>query len=351
MFHMQVWGAAHAAPSGKAVLEQLAKTTYPRLMDTAQIQEENRRKEILAFWSKHGLEATQDAFGVGRATLFRWKKDSSPKSRAHRNGYHKRVVHPSLQAEILRLRTEHPKLGKEKLTPLLAEFCASLGIPAPAEATVGRILAGLKKAGKLTLHTQLKFNGKTGSLREKVPTPKKKKLRREGYLPAAPGDLLQLDGVLTFAEGKRRYTFTAVDVVSRWAFSRVYKTASSRNGADFLRELLKAAPFQVIRIQTDNGSEFMKEFGEAVETLLLTHFFNWVRQPKYQGWVERFNRSIQEEFLDWRAASLAGNPDDFNQELEEWLTFYNTKRVHRSLGTAGHRLTPVQYLQLTEQSH
>ena len=94
----------------------------------------------------------------------------------------------------------------------------------------------------------------------------------------------------------------------------------------------------------------MKEFREAVEEAGITHFFNWVKQPKYQGWVERFNRTIQESFLEWHYQSLAGEPVDFNQELKKWLSFYNTKRVHRSLGSSGHRLTPLQYLETTKQS-
>ena len=32
------------------------------------------RLKILRFFEKHGLEATVDAFGVSRRTLYRWKK-------------------------------------------------------------------------------------------------------------------------------------------------------------------------------------------------------------------------------------------------------------------------------------
>ncbi len=32
-----------------------------------------RRFEILRFFDKHGIEATVDAFGVSRRTLYRWK--------------------------------------------------------------------------------------------------------------------------------------------------------------------------------------------------------------------------------------------------------------------------------------
>jgi len=350
MFEMKVWGAAHTEPQGQMLLEQLARKRYPKRMDTKQQQEIERREKILTFWSVHGLAATKDAFGVGRATLFRWKRDPVPKSQAHRHGYQKRVVQHILELEIIRLRTKYPRLGKEKLAPLLREFCAEQGMACPAEATVGRIIGDLKHQGKLPTGAQLRLYGKTGKLSEKPQPSKKKKLRRGGYIPQCPGDLLQVDGVLINTLGQRRYTFTAVDLVSRWAFSKTYRTASSRNGADFLAELLESAPFDISHIQTDNGPEFMKEFRETAEKTDLTHFFNWVKQPKYQGWVERFNRTIQESFLNWHYASLAGDPDDFNKELSEWVTFYNTKRVHRALGRSGQRLTPLQYLTLTKES-
>ena len=37
-------------------------------------QQAKQRAEILAFWVKHGLTATTEAFGVSRRTLFRWQK-------------------------------------------------------------------------------------------------------------------------------------------------------------------------------------------------------------------------------------------------------------------------------------
>ena len=38
------------------------------------IKEEAKRKaRILNFWKKNGLEATKEAFGVGRSTIFLWE--------------------------------------------------------------------------------------------------------------------------------------------------------------------------------------------------------------------------------------------------------------------------------------
>ena len=295
MHPRHAWGAG---PKDRSALEVLASSRYPKLMDTSQQEEGKRRNEILDFWKRHGLAATNDAFKVSRATLFRWQSDSMPKSRAHRNGYQKRIIPQAVASEINQIRVCHPKLGKEKLTPLLNRFCIDHGLPPYSEPTVGRILTQLKKEGKLAAPVKLRMNGKTGKLIEKLPPHQSKKERRGKYLPENPGDLLQLDGVLKLSNGTRRYVFTAVDLVSRIAFTMAFPSASSRSGKVFLEQILTTAPFPVLHIQTDNGAEFLKEFRKAAIEAELVQFFNWVKQPKYQGWVERFNRSIQEEFID-----------------------------------------------------
>jgi hypothetical protein len=36
-------------------------------------EEAKKRLAVIAFWQKHGIEATKDAHAVSRRTLFRWK--------------------------------------------------------------------------------------------------------------------------------------------------------------------------------------------------------------------------------------------------------------------------------------
>lgn len=343
----------HWAHLDREALESLQQSVYPRQMDTQQQSERKRREEILSFWKAHGLTATEDAFGVCRRTLYYWQNDPTPKSRAHREGYSKRQIPPEIASEIIRIRNEHPHLGKEKLTPLLRRFCEAKGLPVSSEPTVGRMIAQLKAEGRLKAPVSLRMNARTGELREKLVRPKEKKLRRGSYLPLLPGGLLQIDGVMKIILGKRRYVFTAVDVVSRVSFSCAYPSASSRNGKDFLARTLAAMPFAVSHIQTDNGSEFLKDFRKAAIEAELTHFFNWVKQPKYQGWIERFNRSVQAEFVDWHLDLLATDLDRFNTELEVWTTWYNGERVHRGLNRKTpqgvQKYTPLQYLALTAE--
>jgi transposase len=82
------------------------------------------RMRILAFWEKHGLSATQEAFGVSRSTLFRWQgrlragsgmlEALNPRSTRPRT-LRRRVAEwpPELLSEIRRLRTaaSRPRCG------------------------------------------------------------------------------------------------------------------------------------------------------------------------------------------------------------------------------------------------
>ncbi|MCS7199758.1 MAG: hypothetical protein NZ850_05360, partial [Caldimicrobium sp.] len=48
---------------------------------------------------------------------------------------------------ILSYRREHPRIGKEKLKPLVDRFCRERGIVLVAVSTIGRIIEYLKERG------------------------------------------------------------------------------------------------------------------------------------------------------------------------------------------------------------
>ena len=48
------------------------------------------------------------------------------------------------------------------------------------------------------------------------------------------------------------------------------------------------------------------------------------RSPKMNAHAERFNRTIQEQFVDYHEDLLFDDLADFNQKLADWLLAYNT---------------------------
>ena len=54
---------------------------------------------------------------------------------------------------------------------------------------------------------------------------------------------------------------------------------------------MDVAPFSISHIQTDNGSEFHGQFDLKLKDLNITHFWNYVGKPIYNGKIERYNRT------------------------------------------------------------
>lgn len=117
-------------------------------------QHAKQRARILAFWEKHGLEATKEAFGAKQSTLYGWRQQlyaGGGKLEALNVGstrpkqVRSRVVEwPSaLKEEIKRIRREHPNLGKDKVHLFLLEWCKRTHERCPSVSTVGRLMADM----------------------------------------------------------------------------------------------------------------------------------------------------------------------------------------------------------------
>ena len=305
-----------------------------------------KRLEIIKFFDRYGAEATAIAYKKKRSTIYLWKQklkqaggklsalapgDRSPKKKR------RRVVDPFIENFILEYRTAHPGVDKTTIAPSLTKACNGKGVKPVSESTIGRIIADLKARRRLPRSFKAGISG-AGNLIIREAKPGRKKLRRKGYVPQLPGDLVEIDTVHVFATGLKRYIFTAIDVHTRFAFAYAYNSNSSANGDDFLGKLLKVAPFRIKRIQTDNGSEFARYFDEKCRRNGLPHFFNYPQHPQANGHLERFNRTIQEQcvglYLDY-----LDEPAEFNRKLMEYLLWYNTERPHRAIG----KIPPLRY--------
>ena len=77
----------------------------------------------------------------------------------------------------------------------------------------------------------------------------------------------------------------------------------------------------------------MKELG-------ITHFHTYPRSPKMNAHVERFNRTLNEEFLMHHRALLRDDVRAFNDALVDWLFWYNGERPHHALG----QIAPFRFM-------
>jgi transposase InsO family protein len=164
--------------------------------------------------------------------------------------------------------------------------------------------------------------------RKRVLSQKRKKIT-ELKMKKIKGFLLCLDTVTIYWMGKKRYIVTAIDKWTKVAFARMYTTHSSYNARDFLYRLHFLLDGKIDNIQTDNGSEFKKYFDQGCEKLKLPHYHSRVKTPKDNPDNERFNRTVQEEFIDM--GNMTNDVKLFNQKLTEWLIHYNFQRPHQTL--------------------
>jgi transposase InsO family protein len=140
-----------------------------------------------------------------------------------------------------------------------------------------------------------------------------------------PGDLVMVDTIhLMLSEKKKIYVYTLIDVYSRWCYALAVDRINTRKSIEFLKRAQALADFKFNCIQSDNGSEFSQHFSERIKTI---HRHSRVRKPNDNSYLERFNRTLQEECLD----KLETDVRIFNRALPVYLEYYNTERMHMGI--------------------
>jgi transposase InsO family protein len=292
------------------------------------------RLKIIRFFERHGLEATREAFDVSRRTLYHWKASlqaeggnvaalvplsTTPTNRRHRHWP------AAVLGQIKRLRKDHPNLGKEKVHALLKSWCLQRRLDCPSARTIGRLIAD---APDKMRHAPQRI-GHDG--RPKRPRSAAKARKPKGFIATFPGHCVALDTIERHRDGLTRYLITLTDTHSRFAFA----LASTRRNSQVAEATLKLAqtvfPVPCTVILTDNGGEFAKHFADHVRESKMTHWHTYPRTPKMNAHVERFNRTIQEEFVDFHEELLLTDIMAFNDKLFDYLTWYNRDRPHHAL--------------------
>jgi transposase InsO family protein len=135
-----------------------------------------------------------------------------------------------------------------------------------------------------------------------------------------PGHCVALDTIEKIIDGKRRYVITFEDLFTRFGFALETTSHASLAAKEFFEICVKVFPFSFafMFVLTDNGSEFKKHFTEELKNLHLVHYHTYPKTPKMNTQLERFNRTLQDEFIDYHMSDLL-EPETFNRKLAECL--------------------------------
>ena len=105
---------------------------------------------------------------------------------------------------------------------------------------------------------------------------------------------------------------------------------------------------EVKAVLTDTGREFCGKESHPYELYLalneIKHRTTKVRSPRTNGFVERFNRTLLDEFF--RVAfreKFYDSVEKLQKDLDGYLKFYNTERPHQGYRNMGKR--PIDKLE------
>jgi transposase InsO family protein len=291
------------------------------------------RLKILAHWHKFGLASTMHAFGNSKSTLYAWRKllkgaggntvalkPASTRPKKLRAA----AWNPQIVSELARLRKLYPNLGKEKVFAKLVPFCQQQELALPSVSTIGRMIASAPhKLRSSAVHINAKGQRKRFTKEAVTRKPKGVVLK--------PLECLAFDTIIRQRDGIKRYILTAIDPHTHIAFAYAPPSAGSQHTAMLHQAITHIFPdFEGAKALTDNGSEFKGHFAQRMADNHVVHWKTYPKTPKMNAHCERFNRSIQESFVDYFDDLLFTDLALFNQKMSDWLVFYNTELPHLS---------------------
>jgi transposase-like protein len=133
------------------------------------------------------------------------------------------------------------------------------------------------------------------------PSKKKFKIYPIGYFHIDIAEVRTEEGKL--------YLFVAIDRASKFAYAELHEKAKRQTASDFLKTLIKAVPYKIHTVLTDNGIQFadLPKNRMGPTALWRGHIFDRVcsdndiehrltkpNHPWTNGQVERMNRTLKE---------------------------------------------------------
>ena len=282
-------------------------------------------------------------YQVSRKWFYKWKKRRDKegseglrcKMKEKPNMPNK--VPPETEKHILNFIKEYPTYGPARISAELARRNIIVGHTGVYNVLYRR---GLNTA-KERLERVRKLSGEVVTLDELQRAKEKSKTN---HIEATyRGQLVSED---TFYIGclkgiGRIYHQVACDCFSSFGAARIYANKTADTSCDFVENHItnKFTPIKIVRILTDCGTEYTTwhkeaipnhEFERACKKLGIEHTTTKVRHPWTNGYVERLNEALLDEFyaLAFRKKRYR-SIEELQDDLDEFMDYYNYRRPHQ----------------------
>jgi transposase InsO family protein len=154
-----------------------------------------------------------------------------------------------------------------------------------------------------------------------------------------PGHAVTGDRHRTGAEKRKRigyeWVHSLVDDHSRYAYSELHPDERAQTVTGFVgRGLADFASHGIVvkRLMSDNAFVYRRNrsLRELLASKGIRHLLIPIRRPQVNGKVERYQQTLKRE---WGLGQIYRSSDHRARALSHWLSYYNERRPHSSLGS------------------
>src|SRR6202163_2461354 len=187
--------------------------------------------------SQASLRALAKRYGINQKTVAKWKRRTSVADQP--------TGPKDAKSTVLSIEEEAIIVAFRRHTLLPLDDCLYA-----LQATIPHLT-------RSSLHRCLQRHGisRLPQIEGDMPDKRKFKAYPIGYFPIDIAEVRTEEGKL--------YLFVAIDRTSKFAFAERHEKATTGVAADFLRALIKAVPYKVHIVLTDNGIHFTDPRGRS----------------------------------------------------------------------------------------
>ena len=272
--------------------------------------------------SKESIVKAAARFNVNPKTIIKWRKREDTKDLP--------MGPKKIKSTVLSEAEEEAIVAFRQLTQL------------PLDDVLCSLQETIPHLSRSSLHRCLKRHGCSVLPKKQVsPSTDKKKFKQYpiGYFHIDIAEVRTTEGKL--------YLYVAIDRTSKFAYAELHKSQTKMVAAEFLSNLVKAVPYKIHKVLTDNGIQFTNHdhhkhalthiFERVCNENQIEHRKTKIKHPWTNGQVERMNRTLKEATVNnFHYASH----DELKQHLHAYLMAYNfAKRLKAIKGK-----TPWQFV-------
>ena len=303
----------------------MGQVLHPRATTTAAT-----RREIQN--SQESIRKLAKRFGINPKTVAKWKKRASVEDRP--------MGPKQPRSTVLSEQEEAIIVAFRRKTLLPLDDCLYA-----LQETIPHLT-------RSTLHRCFKRHG-INRLPQAESKPARKRFKKY------PIGYFHLDICHVRTEQGKLYLFVAIDRRSKFVFAELFESSTRKDACAFLRRLIKAVPYKMHTILTDNGAQFTHQanskqrsklkFDKICEAHGIDHRLTKPYHPWTNGQVERMNRSLKEQTVH---RYFYRSHEELREHLQMFLQAYNfAKRLKTLKGRSPYEYICERWRESPERFH